>query len=274
MEELEEFGLTKYESKAYLSLLSGMCDARTLASKSGVPFGRIYDVLASLESKGLVEKQMSRPKKFLAVEPKIALKRLLDLKNEETKSLMKSLFEKAGELEDELNRNFNKAHKESLFWNVAIGDDAVRKHMKRLEETERELFTHVELHSSMMEDREKRVWMNEFIGAISALLERGVKVKLLIGCNDIIALEELTPLLTPFLPFLGEEKMEIKITNTTSSPFDVMDGERVQLKVRNPARPQEYFASVYVWQREFAEELREKFQEMWEEAKEFRIRLE
>ncbi len=269
MEELEEFGLTKYESKTYVTLLSsGICDARSLSSRSGVPFGRIYDVLASLESKGLVEKQISRPKKFLAVEPKLALKRLLELKHEETKSLMKSLTEKAVELEEKLNQNFNKNQRESMFWNVAVGSDVVRKHMEKLGEAERELLTYAELHRSMIDDEEKKIWMSEFLRIISDLIGRGVEIKLLIGCDDRI-LEELIPLITPFLSLL--KKMDVKVIDTVSSPFDVIDGEKVQLKVRNPAKPEEYFASVYVWQREFAEELRERFQEMWKEAKEFRI---
>jgi sugar-specific transcriptional regulator TrmB len=272
MEELEEFGLTKYESKVYLTLLSGgISDARSLSIRSGVPFGRIYDVLASLESKGLVEKQVSRPKKFLAVEPKIALKRLLDLKREE----MKSLVDKARKVEEKLNRNLNqnfKAQKESLFWNVAIGSDVIGKHMERLEEAEKELFAYAELHEYMIDDGEKRIWMNEFLRVISGLIERGVSVKLLIGCNDTGALKELTPLITPFLSLL--EKMEIRVVSTVSTPFDVIDGEKVQLKVRNPARPEEYFASVYVWQRGFAEELKDRFREMWKGAKDFRIRVE
>ena len=275
MEELEELGLTKYESKVYLTLLSnGISDARGLSSRSGVPFGRIYDVLASLESKGLVEKQASRPKKFMAVEPKTTIKRLLDLKNEE----MKSLVDKARKVEEELNRNYsqnlNKTRKESLFWSVAIGEDVIKQHMEKLRETEKELLAHVELHNSMLGDGEKRIWMNEFAEVVSTLLERGVDVRILISCNNSNdkVLEELTPLITKFLTFL--ENAEVKITTTVSTPFEVMDGEKVQLKVRNPAKPGEYFASIFVWQEEFAEKLREKFSEMWRGAMDFKIAVD
>ncbi len=264
MESLEEFGLTRYESKAYLTLLSrGVCDARKLSSKSGLPFGRIYDVLSSLESKGLVEKQATRPKKFLAVEPRFALKRLLDLKNEE----MKTIMQRAGEVEEELSSMSVKTPKKSLFWSVAVGERTIKSHMEKLAETKRELLAYVELHKIGMQGKEREI--STFLKVLSELIEKGVSVKLLIGCKDTKTLEKMLPLITPFLGFL--EAMQVKVIPRISNPFDVIDGEKVQLKVRNPAKPEEYFASIYVWQKEFAEELRNKFNEMWKEAKELRI---
>jgi hypothetical protein len=56
--------------------------------------------------------------------------------------------------------------------------------------------------------------------------------------------------------------MDIRIIPTISNHFDIIDGEKVQLKVRNPVRPEEYFASIFVWQKEFAQELRGKFNEL------------
>ncbi|MHA2496058.1 MAG: hypothetical protein ACXAEI_11260 [Candidatus Hodarchaeales archaeon] len=36
----------------------------------------------------------------------------------------------------------------------------------------------------------------------------------------------------------------------------------------------EYFAAIYVWKKEFAEELRAKFDELWTNAKQLRIGME
>ena len=58
LSSLQSLGLTNYESKAYLALLSlGICDARRLCARSGVP--------------------SSKPAKFKALEPSLAVDRLL-----------------------------------------------------------------------------------------------------------------------------------------------------------------------------------------------------
>ncbi|MCZ7383481.1 MAG: helix-turn-helix domain-containing protein [Candidatus Methanoperedens sp.] len=266
MEALEEFGLSRYESRVYLILLSsGIIDARKLSSKSGVPFGRIYDVLSSLESKGLVQKQLSRPKKFLAVEPKLAVKKLLDFKNKE----INSLIQKAGKLEENLNHLFNKESDQSLFWSVSIGEDTINSQMERLAATENELLSYSGLKRVKPSDEYTKTWINEFLKITSGLIKKRVKIKILIGNNDESNLKELMPLLIPFLDDLAH--MEIRVIPEIPNHFDIIDGEKVQLKVSNPVRPEEYFASIFVWQKEFAQELKNKFNELWKNAKEFRI---
>ena len=71
---LNRVGLNEYERKVYLHLVKhGTLGAVELAKKSGVPFGRIYDVLYQLESKGFVKVVIGKPKKFAPIEPKVAL---------------------------------------------------------------------------------------------------------------------------------------------------------------------------------------------------------
>ena len=79
MSDLRDIGLSEYEANAYRSLLqTGPATAKELSDESGVPMGRIYDVLGSIESQHLVRSQAaSRPKKYVAVEPETALDRLL-----------------------------------------------------------------------------------------------------------------------------------------------------------------------------------------------------
>src|SRR6056297_2747560 len=95
MASLKDLGLSDYEASAYRALLeTGPATAKELSEASGVPMGRIYDVLASIESQHLVRSQAaSRPKKYAAVEPETALDRLLDDRKRE-------LAEKADQYED------------------------------------------------------------------------------------------------------------------------------------------------------------------------------
>jgi sugar-specific transcriptional regulator TrmB len=75
---LKNIGLTEYEIRVFLTLLlSGELNYRVLGRDSGVPIGKIYQVISSLESKGFVETAQDKPKLFKAVEPKKALRRRL-----------------------------------------------------------------------------------------------------------------------------------------------------------------------------------------------------
>ncbi len=76
--EVKEFlrfiGLTGYEIKAYLTLLTlGEATAPELSSKTGIPISRVYDVLESLVSRGLAEVKVGRPRIYRAVPPEIGI---------------------------------------------------------------------------------------------------------------------------------------------------------------------------------------------------------
>ena len=67
-------GLNDYEVRAYLALLErGRGKPVDVARWSGVPLGRIYDVLRSLESKGLVARV---DREYEPLDPKAALARI------------------------------------------------------------------------------------------------------------------------------------------------------------------------------------------------------
>ena len=71
---MESLGLTSYETKVYLCLLeTGSMTASNISKKSGVPYSKIYEVLNSLENKGWLESDSSRPQKFFPKSPLTAL---------------------------------------------------------------------------------------------------------------------------------------------------------------------------------------------------------
>ncbi|MEM4311407.1 MAG: helix-turn-helix domain-containing protein [Nitrososphaerales archaeon] len=71
---MEYLGLTSYEIKAYCALLEhGPLSAPELSKVSNVPYTKIYEVLSSLEAKGWIETEHSRPSKFYPKSPSIAL---------------------------------------------------------------------------------------------------------------------------------------------------------------------------------------------------------
>ena len=68
VEVLKYFGLSEYEAKALLTLLSkGELTAKDIAELSGIPRTSVYDVMNLLESKSLVE-SYGKPLRFRAIE--------------------------------------------------------------------------------------------------------------------------------------------------------------------------------------------------------------
>ncbi|MFW9992525.1 MAG: TrmB family transcriptional regulator [Candidatus Odinarchaeota archaeon] len=264
---LERYGLTNYEFAVYKTLLhQGACDAKELSDNSKVPTGRIYDVAASLESKGLIEIQKySRPKLYSPVDPSIAMKNLLERKKDE----LETLTENALVVEDELKAYHRTTPSESLFWKIGIGGEAIDRYNARLKETRNEILFYGEFFETRPSVYAKEIL--EELDTFAELQERGVTLKILMGLKDSESLQELMELILPFLDRLDFDKMEVKLTKTITNPFVVMDGEKVLIKIKNPANLAEYFASIYVWQRKFATELSLKFQEMWSKSEEFSL---
>ncbi|PIO08752.1 hypothetical protein COU59_00240 [Candidatus Pacearchaeota archaeon CG10_big_fil_rev_8_21_14_0_10_34_12] len=71
------FGMNIYEAKVWLALLrKGIASAGEVASFSGVPRSRTYDVLESLEKRGFAIAKLGKPMKYIGVKPKVIIEKL------------------------------------------------------------------------------------------------------------------------------------------------------------------------------------------------------
>ena len=101
---LEKVGLTSYEIKTYSALLkTGQINASDLSQKSGVPYSKIYEVLGTLEEKGWIGSDESRPTQYFAKPPATAIEnarqtREVEFKNNESTILkeLTPLYEQSG----------------------------------------------------------------------------------------------------------------------------------------------------------------------------------
>ncbi|MCX8201698.1 MAG: helix-turn-helix domain-containing protein [Candidatus Caldarchaeum sp.] len=66
----ENFGLNRYQAKAYVSVLKGAAKPKEIARRSGVPVTRVYDVLESLCELGFIQKSGNG---YVALDPSHAL---------------------------------------------------------------------------------------------------------------------------------------------------------------------------------------------------------
>jgi len=73
----EYFNLNIYETKVWIALLSkGIASAGEIATISGVPRSRTYDVLESLEKRGFAIVKIGKPVKYIAVKPVEVLEKM------------------------------------------------------------------------------------------------------------------------------------------------------------------------------------------------------
>lgn len=115
MDALRGIGLNLYERKLWVALLSkGIATAGELASAANVPRSRTYDVLESLENKGFVVTQPSKPLKFVALPPEEALMKVKEKEKEKIKVVENKLDKiRNSKLMEEL-KNIHEQGRESV----------------------------------------------------------------------------------------------------------------------------------------------------------------
>ena len=119
--DLTTVGLTKNEAKAFKALLRlGKSSASIISKEAKVPYSRIYNILASLEHKGLVRVIPEKSKKFVPGDPAI-LKELIQKRKIELDETEKEIdkFKTVYEMQEKEpvqiskgKRNFYKTMKE------------------------------------------------------------------------------------------------------------------------------------------------------------------
>jgi len=87
--DLIEFGLSEYEAKVYLILTTrGPLTASEISKLTKIPYSKIYETIKKLKLKTIIEvSSENNHKKFKAVEPMHAIKRVIEEKEEDVNKL-------------------------------------------------------------------------------------------------------------------------------------------------------------------------------------------
>ena len=268
---LKELGLSNYEAEAYLKVVEvGVAEAGEICKKTKIPFGRVYQVLNSLAAKGLIEVQNTRPKRYTARKTRLAFKTLLQQKRENMEKQLQKTIEAASQIEEIISKKIPTAPKERTFWTTAVGvEEAIEMLRSNFEEAKKEIciiLQHAYLDEECNYKDSEATIPKEAIKAA----ERGVKIKVLLNEEFII----------PKIEYMKEcgmkekimDKVEIRaMKKAIPTYFEVIDGEKVVLKVNNPKNPAQILAMTKIWDVKLAKEIREKFEEMWSEAKPLKL---
>jgi sugar-specific transcriptional regulator TrmB len=261
MASLRDLGLSEYEARAYRSLLdSGPTTAKELSRSSDVPMGRIYDVLNSLDSDGLVRTQTaSRPKKYVAVEPEPALDRLLaDRKRE--------LTERAEQYESivaELNRQLDAAEPvRDPFWTAAVGpEESVDLLVERLAAAEEEI---VVVGSTPAGGVDLADAADRIVDVIERRLAAGVAVSMLLPRSfyDHIPEERGLAYERRLQPHEG---FDYRLSEEVTTTFALVDDLEVCVGVPHPVG-EGLFGLVAMTDPSFADEVRAAVEPQWAAA--------
>lgn len=262
MADLSELGLTTYEDRAYRTLLElGATTAHRLAEDSDVPEGRIYDVLSSLETRGMVRSQeASRPKRFLAVEPSVAINRLVEGRIRELEAEIERFQSLAEDLSEDLTTD---PAVEDRFWTTAIGTvDALDLLFERVDAADSEV---VMVADSIPRPLDLDEVGPDLLDQLASAIERGVDVSLL------FAEEILTEIPRPLFdrassgPF-DADQFSVRTTDQLHGSLYLIDRDELCFPVVSPIERDRVLGLINLKDPSFARELEDQFQILWEDS--------
>ena len=265
---LRNIGFNKYEAAAYLTILKdGFTDARALSKKSKIPMGKIYAVLENLENMGFIEVQRSRPKKYRAIEVKVAFDDFIIRKENEMKIEMDTLRKTIDNIKQALSFYSIQEDRDQHFWSAAMGADEVMKMIRSVyNEAENEICVIVPRNIRSMESRHfKDRFTLMFHDTLLPLIKKGIKIKM-IDPNPALseALRELNDSPEDGSVMQNLNKcLQIKVLDTPHR-FVLIDRDLVILEVNDPLSVDKIFGMIKIYDRTLSNELHAKFEEFWQ----------
>ncbi|WP_158294480.1 MULTISPECIES: TrmB family transcriptional regulator [Halorubrum] len=256
MNALPELGLSSYEEQTYRTLLqTGKATARTVAARSEVPLGRIYDVFNGLQNRGLVETRPGEPKHYVAVDPTQAVDLLLEERLDE----LDTKADRYRKLAAQARSTFTPSPPiDANLWLADFGvDDST---------------TLISEQSSVVTEQIRaaigppytQAPLSEYIEEYELLLENvphSVTVELLL---ERALLESLGGQLE--LAKRTDADVTVRRTDRLKMTFAVLDGTETYIDIPYPSAEDRRFGFIEVRNPTVAAELDDVFDELWTDA--------
>ncbi|MFB6186314.1 MAG: TrmB family transcriptional regulator [Halobacteriaceae archaeon] len=259
MADLGDLGLSEYEAAAFQTLLNiGPATAQEISDASGIPMGRIYDVLNTLEQRNIIRSQdSSRPKQYMALDPETAIDNLLEQRKQDLQTQLEQFEATADKLKNELERNDISGQR---FWTTAIGFDEI-----------------IELYSDRIRNATETVsvtaaappigydvdtLVDELWDYIQESINNGVKWRIM-----------MTPEMKEQFPnHLRQDQndtsnIRFRQIHHEAVSFTIIDEIEVCIEIPNPINQDKAFGMISMQDPVFVNDLQEKFTQEWENAK-------
>ena len=126
---LSELGLNKYEARAYLALITeGASTAKNVSDITGIPYGKVYEVIDSLVIKGFVMTLPTKPMRCKALSPADAIDSAKKNLHKKLRTVENVILT---EIEPLFAKNKNFTEPKGIFW-ILNGRAAINKKLEEL----------------------------------------------------------------------------------------------------------------------------------------------
>lgn len=256
--DLASLGLNAYESGVYLALLSRSGQGSTeLAERARVPRQRIYDVLRSLEAKGLCVARDTTPRTFFPTDPATALpalsaKRAMELERERERTASVAL-----QLAAQLGPLFQagKGENDPLQYVEALADPAriAAQAIAFASAAKRHVHSLIKRPLILSQEQNQRF--------LHVPLERGVRYR---AIYEREALDD--PELREWMVTLSKKGQEIRLVHTLPVKMQVFDDEVALLSMQDPVGGPPSFTALALRHRGAVALLNLAFERLWDEG--------
>lgn len=257
MSELGELGLSSYEEAAFRTLLvTGATTASDLSAASDVPRGRIYDVLNGLASRGIVRSLPTEPTRYRALDPEVAVDRLLAERIEDLERDRERYREVADGARSNLLPDPPTA---GSVWLGGLGSDAMCEALERHVDTATE-----SIHAVVGAPYEHASW--ETLQAEFESFFAGAHADLTVSM--VVSDRVLDVLPESFPSLIGDRRpsVEVRVLPEVSASYDVVDGTAATIDVLHPRSPADRLGVVGVTAGDVVDELAAQFEAAWDDA--------
>lgn len=256
MSRLAELGLSAYEEKCYRALLArGPSTARTVADASGVPMGRVYDVLNSLTARDLATAQATEPTTYAAVDPDAAADRLLAERERELDAQADRYERLAAELGDELAAV---PPAEGRFWTAALGSEAAVTLTRQVFEN-----ADATVRSAMSRPYAGAPWerYEPEMAAFHDALPTDHDVRALVDARVLDGVPA-----DVRADYRDRDGVAVRVTTDLSVTFDLVDDDHLYVHFPHPLEDGERFGAVEVRDEDVVDRLGDRFERAWADA--------
>jgi sugar-specific transcriptional regulator TrmB len=267
--KLTKLGLNKYEIDAYIYVLKhGIAEAGSVHKETNIPYGKIYETMNLLVTKGFFEVQNSRPKKYMAKKPSYTLNGFYAEKKKQVDEYLENTRKLIIDIGEEIDDIKIQKPAEKSFWITAMGNEIPEMMKSNFEEAEKEVCILLYLpktatsdfHSYSDETNEFET-QQEMIKAF----KRGVKLRMLSSKETGMVHTE----------YNGPYKMNDTAGNIEFRYYDepfpayftIIDNDKVVFSIIDPVEQNNVIAMTKIWDQRLAARLQSKFEEMWDSAK-------
>ncbi len=268
----KKLGLAAFESKAYSCFfIKARClTAKEVSRYTGIPLGRVYDVMSSLESKGLIRvDRLSNPIRYILNNPKQSLTILLNKKKEK----MLRELEEDESLIEEL----------SMYYDVELSNDNDDKNAEwHIYDVTYTTSFYDSILPAMIRcsSREVIIVSNNLIGTLSSNflkevirgINRSVRfmgvtsidsIKAFLALSSDEMLEKKSSIVKILQACNGSNMVEIKASaNLNVTPFGIFDRTRVGFAIPSPLTG-EYIVMIDTNKRSVVDEFYTIFEDIW-----------